>query len=60
VTGQRIRLLIDDEILGAGRHDVQWDGRDLQGRAAASGTYLYHLSVQPAGFEATHIMTLLK
>ena len=40
--GQRVRVLVD-EIAGAGFHQVQWDGRDEAGRAAASGLYLVRM-----------------
>ncbi|MFH1571339.1 MAG: FlgD immunoglobulin-like domain containing protein [Gemmatimonadota bacterium] len=37
--GQRVRLL-HRGLLGPGRHELTWDGRDNGGRAAASGRYL--------------------
>ena len=41
-SGQRVRTLIDSR-LRAGRYSVQWDGRNNQGHALASGIYLYRL-----------------
>jgi flagellar hook assembly protein FlgD len=35
-------MLVDAE-LGAGRHEVTWDGRDATGQRLASGSYLARL-----------------
>ena len=40
--GQVVRTLVQGEQ-AAGRHSVQWDGRDNNGKAAGSGVYLYRL-----------------
>ncbi len=40
--GRRVRTLLDD-VLPAGDHSVMWDGRMGDGRAAASGVYVYRL-----------------
>ena len=40
--GRLVRNLMDD-ALPAGRHEVRWDGRDADGREAASGVYLCRL-----------------
>lgn len=45
LSGRRVRELIAGETLEAGRHETVWFGRDDQGRALASGTYLYRLRV---------------
>ncbi len=42
VRGKLVRTLVDG-ALPAGEHAIVWDGRDGQGRAAASGVYLYRL-----------------
>jgi hypothetical protein len=42
VSGRLVRTLVDRD-LPAGRHHARWDGRDDQGRAAASGRYFYRL-----------------
>ena len=39
ILGQRVRTLVDD-VLEAGVHRVQWDGKDEGGRNIASGVYL--------------------
>lgn len=55
--GQVVVTLVDSE-LPAGSHKVQWHGDDQQGRAVASGVYLYRLQ---AGAETmTRKMMLLK
>ncbi|MFA6111468.1 MAG: LamG-like jellyroll fold domain-containing protein [Candidatus Latescibacterota bacterium] len=41
--GQRVRVLVDGEVLPAGEHRVLWDGRDTGGRTLASGVYLVRL-----------------
>jgi hypothetical protein len=41
--GRRIRRLLDGTV-EAGRHLLDWDGRDDLGRPAASGVYFLHLS----------------
>ena len=42
LSGQFVRALRADAP-GAGEHRLTWDGRDEQGRAAASGVYVYRL-----------------
>ncbi len=40
VSGRLVRTLVDGKRMPAGRHSVRWDGRDEEGRTAASGVYL--------------------
>ena len=40
--GRRVRDLVDG-YLPAGEHATVWDGRLADGRAAASGVYVYRL-----------------
>jgi hypothetical protein len=42
IRGQKIRTLVD-EILPAGKHSINWDGKDNQGAACASGIYFSQL-----------------
>ena len=42
LTGQR-QAVLHRGALPAGRHRIHWDGRDSEGRALASGVYLYRL-----------------
>ncbi len=57
--GQMVRLLLDDQEVRSGSHEVLWDGRDADGRKAASGVYLYRVE-GGAGAGITKRMTLLK
>jgi hypothetical protein len=34
---------VADQPLGAGRHEVDWDGTDARGKAVSSGVYFYRL-----------------
>ena len=42
--GRRVRALHSGETLTAGHYRTSWNGRDDEGRPAASGVYLYQLS----------------
>ena len=44
VRGRMIRRLLATSLLAAGAHDAPWDGRDNQGRTAASGVYFFRLT----------------
>lgn len=55
--GQRVRTLLHEE-LPAGPHVVRWDGRGDDGRALASGLYIYRL--QTAGHTLSRKMLLVR
>ena len=55
--GRQVAVLVD-EVLPAGRHEVVWNGCDLQGRPLASGTYFYR--IEAGSFQENRVMTLLK
>ncbi len=57
LTGRRVRVLVDD-ALGAGPHEVTWDGRDDGGRAQPAG--LYFARLEWAGRTATRRLTLVE
>ena len=57
VLGQRIRRLVGDD-LPAGQHRVRWDGRDADGRNAASGVYL--IAAHMAGWRSAQQVLLLR
>ena len=42
MTGKRI-VVLADRVFQAGGHSIDWQGKDLHGRAVASGTYLVHM-----------------
>lgn len=55
--GQRIAVLVDG-IQSVGAHVAIWDGKDSEGKAVASGLYLYQL--QAGSFTQSHKMVLLR
>ena len=57
VLGQKVRTLVDGEQ-AAGRYQVRWEGRDENGRNAASGIYFYRLHTD--GFHSIRRMVLLR
>lgn len=57
VTG-RLVCTLQSGHLGAGRHQVVWDGDDLAGRRVASGTYFCRM--EAGAFTATRSLVLLK
>ncbi|MGD9546185.1 MAG: FlgD immunoglobulin-like domain containing protein [Candidatus Krumholzibacteriia bacterium] len=42
-SGRLFRTLLSGEVVPQGRHEAMWDGRDENGRQAASGTYFFRL-----------------
>lgn len=56
-TGRRVVTLVSG-ILAAGSHTIEWDGRDGEGRAAASGVYFLRVRTTPA--EETMKLVLLR
>jgi len=44
ITGRRVNTLMD-RTLQPGPYEIQWDGRDADGRLLRSGVYLYELSM---------------
>lgn len=57
ITGREVVTLVDGEV-AAGRHEIDWDGRDRRGQAVSSGAYLYRLTAGDA--ELTRKILLLK
>jgi hypothetical protein len=57
VRGQKVKALID-RPLTQGKHTVEWNGRDEQGRMVSSGMYFYRLSTPDGSF--TNKMMLMK
>jgi len=56
VAGRRVRTLLDGS-LGAGDHEVIWDGRDARGAVAGAGVYFLRLA-SPDGQEHGRILRL--
>jgi hypothetical protein len=57
LNGTEVATLVNDE-LSAGRHVVQWNGRQSDGRPAPSGVYFYR--VEAAGTVQVRTMTLVR
>jgi len=55
--GRRVRTLLDGSR-EAGRHELEWDGRDDGGRAVASGVYLCRM--EAGDYRRTIRMTLIR
>ena len=55
--GHLVRSLVDGSLT-AGRHQASWDGRDAEGRHAASGSYFARLEAQ--GGTQTRWMSLVR
>ena len=56
LTGQRVVRVLAADTRQAGEHRLTWDGRDEQGRAVATGVYVYRLEM---GEEAVYRRMLL-
>lgn len=55
--GVRIRTVLDQTI-DAGRHQISWDGRDIDGRIVPSGLYFYRMKSDQ--YSSVRKMILLK
>ena len=59
LAGQRVVTLADG-ARAAGTYTVRWDGRDDDGRALASGVYLYRLRTDEGQQQETRKLILLR
>jgi hypothetical protein len=64
ILGREIRTLVNSE-LGAGTHNIVWDGKNNNGGQVATGMYIYRIDARQnnggaASFIATKKMMLLK
>lgn len=57
IDGRLVKTLADETFI-PGRHERVWQGRDNNGRAVASGTYLYMM--EGPGIQQTRRMLLIK
>lgn len=57
INGRHLHTLLE-RVMPAGAHAIHWDGRDHQGKAVASGVYLYRLHTGKQ--KITRKMTLLR
>lgn len=58
LAGRLVRQLVAGQVRDSGRHILQWDGRNDDGRAMASGVYLYRL--QAGEIHETRRMVLVR
>lgn len=56
--GRLVKALVTDEVLGSGRHETEWNGRDERGAKVATGVYIYRLVTDR--FSGSRSMTLIK
>ncbi len=57
VSGRLVRTLVDG-VVEAGTHEMAWDGRTVDGRAAASG--IYFMRLETGDFMQVRQMTLVR
>jgi flagellar hook assembly protein FlgD len=57
LAGQRVSSLVS-QVQRAGKYQVQWDGKDFNGREVASGVYIY--SLDEGDYQQLKKMILLK
>ena len=58
ILGERIRILVDNEVKEAGEHFFEWNGTDDSGKPVSSG--MYFCQVKACNFVGTNKMLLLK
>jgi hypothetical protein len=58
ITGEEIRLLVDEEFPSGTRTEAVWDGLDYRGNQAASG--LYYCRFEAGPYAETRRMTLIR
>jgi flagellar hook assembly protein FlgD len=58
VAGKLVKRLVEGEVVGTGRHDVIWDGKNEAGRSVAAGVYLCRL--EAGGHSTTQAIALVK
>jgi hypothetical protein len=58
VGGERVRRLVDGQMMSAGPHQLPWDGRDDRGRVLPSGVYL--IKLESSGSLASRKVHLLR
>ncbi|KAA0229956.1 T9SS C-terminal target domain-containing protein [candidate division KSB1 bacterium] len=56
--GRVVRTLVDDQLQSAGRYEMKWDGKNVNGQRVASGVYIY--SLEFGNFKKAKRMTLVK
>ncbi|MCP4291397.1 MAG: T9SS type A sorting domain-containing protein [bacterium] len=57
-SGRLVKTLINGELQAEGRREINWNGRDTNGRMVSAGVYFYRLDTPQ--FKQTKRMTLVK
>jgi hypothetical protein len=58
VLGVKVRTLIHNDVMSAGIHQLEWNGKDDAGISVTSGVYLYRINA--GTFQVTKKMMMLK
>jgi hypothetical protein len=58
ILGVKVRTLLQGEVMSAGIHQMEWNGKDDVGATVTSGVYLYRINA--GTFQVTKKMMLLK
>jgi hypothetical protein len=58
ILGVKVRTLLRGEVMSAGIHQMEWNGKDDAGSAVTSGVYLYRINA--GTFQVTKKMMMLK
>lgn len=58
ILGQEVRTLINSEMMEAGKHSIQWDGRNNAGQVAPNG--IYFCKLKAGDISRTHKMLMIK
>jgi hypothetical protein len=58
ILGVKVRTLLHGEVMSAGIHQMEWNGKDDAGASVTSGVYLYRINA--GTFQVTKKMMMLK
>jgi hypothetical protein len=58
ILGVKVRTLLQGEVMSAGIHQMEWNGKDDAGASVTSGVYLYRINA--GTFQVTKKMMMLK
>lgn len=56
IDGKQIKQLLSNESLGAGYHNISWDGRDNAGQQCAAGLYLIQCSTDKGKYKILKVI----
>ena len=58
ILGVKVRTLLQGQVMSAGIHQMEWNGKDDAGTSVTSGVYLYRINA--GSFQVTKKMMMLK